>query len=58
MRIVVSRSETTSRRSRLTRGSGLIGLHDRIEALGGRVQFSSVAVSGTFLVVTIPFKVE
>ena len=42
----------------LTRGSGLIGLHDRVEALGGRVQFSSVAVSGTSLVVTIPFKVE
>lgn len=42
----------------LTRGSGLIGLHDRVEALGGRVQVSSIAGSGTSLVVTIPFHID
>ena len=40
----------------LTRGSGLIGLTDRVEALGGRVQISSVAGSGTSLVATIPIR--
>ena len=42
----------------LTKGSGLVGLNDRVEALGGRVQISSVAGSGTCLVVTIPFEFE
>jgi signal transduction histidine kinase len=42
----------------LTKGSGLIGLNDRVEALGGRVQISSLAGSGTSLVVTIPFEFE
>jgi signal transduction histidine kinase len=42
----------------LTKGTGLIGLNDRVEALGGRVQLSSVAGSGTSLVVTIPFEFE
>jgi signal transduction histidine kinase len=42
----------------LTKGSGLIGLNDRIEALGGRVHISSVAGSGTSLVATIPFELE
>jgi signal transduction histidine kinase len=42
----------------LTKGSGLIGLTDRIEALGGKVQISSIAGSGTSLVVTIPFEIE
>jgi signal transduction histidine kinase len=41
-----------------TRGSGLVGLNDRVEALGGRVQISSVAGDGTSLVVTIPFEIE
>ena len=40
----------------LTKGSGL--LNDRVEALGGRVQISSLAGSGTSLVVTIPFEFE
>ncbi|MBB5162130.1 hypothetical protein [Mycobacterium sp. AZCC_0083] len=39
-----------------TKGSGLVGLHDRVEALGGRVQISGVAGNGTPLLVTIPFR--
>ena len=41
----------------LTKGSGLIGLTDRVEALGGKLQISSVAGSGTSLVATIPFEI-
>ncbi|MDT5126398.1 MAG: hypothetical protein QOG79_1910 [Mycobacterium sp.] len=36
------------------RGSGLIGLRDRVEALGGRLLVSSPVGSGTSLVATIP----
>jgi signal transduction histidine kinase len=35
-------------------GSGLIGLADRVEALGGRMRIVSPAGSGTWLDVTIP----
>ena len=42
----------------LARGSGLVGLHDRVEALGGRLQISSVTGSGTSLLVTIPFEIK
>jgi signal transduction histidine kinase len=42
----------------LARGSGLVGLHDRVEALGGKLLVSSVAGSGTSLVVTIPFQTD
>ena len=35
-------------------GSGLIGLKDRAEALGGRMTITSTAGSGTSLDVTIP----
>jgi len=35
-------------------GSGLIGLRDRVEALGGRLRVSSPVGSGTSLVATIP----
>ncbi len=35
-------------------GSGLIGLIDRVEALGGQMEISSVAGSGTLLLVNIP----
>lgn len=35
-------------------GSGLIGLIDRVEALGGRIELSSPAGEGTSLNVTIP----
>jgi signal transduction histidine kinase len=36
------------------RGSGLIGLIDRVEAIGGRIQITSPAGAGTALQVTIP----
>jgi PAS domain S-box-containing protein len=36
-------------------GSGLIGLRDRVEALGGRMRIASPAGSGTSLDVAIPF---
>ena len=34
--------------------SGLIGLRDRVEALGGRIRIASLAGSGTSLDATIP----
>jgi signal transduction histidine kinase len=37
------------------KGSALIGLVDRVEALGGQLRISSVAGSGTSLPATIPF---
>ncbi len=36
------------------RGSGLIGLNDRVEALGGTMQIDSPIGSGTSLLVTLP----
>jgi signal transduction histidine kinase len=36
------------------RGSGLTGLRDRVEALGGRLQITSVPGEGTLLVAEIP----
>ena len=39
----------------LSRGSGLIGLKDRVEAVGGRLEIASIAGRGTFLSATIPF---
>lgn len=36
------------------RGSGLIGLTDRVEAIGGRIQISSPSGGGTSVVVTLP----
>jgi glucose-6-phosphate-specific signal transduction histidine kinase len=36
--------------------SGLIGLIDRVEALGGKLRISSVVGSGTSLLATIPFE--
>jgi signal transduction histidine kinase len=38
------------------KGSGLIGLIDRVEALGGRLQISSLNGSGTSLLATIPLE--
>jgi signal transduction histidine kinase len=35
-------------------GSGLVGLQDRVEAIGGRLQITSPAGIGTSLVATIP----
>jgi signal transduction histidine kinase len=37
-------------------GSGLIGLKDRVEALGGHLQITSPPGSGTRLHITIPVK--
>jgi signal transduction histidine kinase len=38
------------------RGSGLIGLTDRVEALGGTISISSPSGQGTTLLVYLPFK--
>jgi len=38
----------------LSRGSGLIGLSDRVEAVGGRIEITSPPAEGTSLLVTIP----
>jgi PAS domain S-box-containing protein len=40
------------------KGSGLTGLLDRVEALGGTMEISSHPGSGTSLLVNIPFEVE
>jgi signal transduction histidine kinase len=39
-----------------SRGSGLIGLIDRVEAAGGRIQIASPPAGGTTLKVTIPLR--
>ena len=39
----------------LSRGSGLIGLKDRVEAVGGWLEVASIAGQGTCLSATIPF---
>jgi signal transduction histidine kinase len=41
-----------------TKGSGLIGLRDRIEAFGGKMETTSVAGDGTLLQVTLPVKAD
>jgi signal transduction histidine kinase len=38
------------------RGSGLTGLRDRIEALGGRIKLESPPGSGTLIEVEIPIR--
>jgi signal transduction histidine kinase len=38
------------------RGSGLVGLSDRVEAVGGRLEISSPAGRGTTLVIAIPLE--
>jgi signal transduction histidine kinase len=40
------------------RGSGLIGLTDRVEALGGRIEMASPVGSGTSLMVRIPIELH
>ena len=40
------------------KGSGLIGLTDRVEALGGRMAISSPPGSGTSLLVKIPLEIQ
>jgi signal transduction histidine kinase len=39
------------------RGSGLVGLQDRVEALGGTITINSPRGGGTLLVVTLPLDV-
>jgi PAS domain S-box-containing protein len=39
-------------------GSGLVGLHDRVEALGGTIRIESPPGAGTLLVVALPLEVE
>jgi PAS domain S-box-containing protein len=41
-----------------TRGSGLVGLTDRVEALGGTIDIESEQSGGTSLVVTLPLDAE
>ena len=41
-----------------SRGSGLIGLKDRVEALGGTIRIDSPPGDGTSLAVTLPLDVE
>jgi signal transduction histidine kinase len=40
------------------RGSGLVGLHDRVEALGGKIAIESTPGNGTSLVATLPLEHE
>jgi signal transduction histidine kinase len=40
------------------RGSGLVGLRDRVEALGGTITIDSPAGSGTSIAVTLPIATE
>jgi signal transduction histidine kinase len=39
------------------RGSGLVGLHDRVEALGGTIRIESPPGAGTLLVAALPLEV-
>jgi signal transduction histidine kinase len=41
-----------------TKGSGLLGLTDRVQALGGTLVISSHPGEGTSLEVNIPFEIE
>ena len=40
------------------KGSGLVGLRDRVEALGGTIKIDSPSGSGTCVVVTLPMAAE
>jgi signal transduction histidine kinase len=40
----------------LSQGSGLVGLNDRIEALGGTLQVASSPGSGTTLLIEVPLE--
>jgi signal transduction histidine kinase len=41
-------------RADASQGSGLVGLSDRVEALGGRLEVSSPYAGGTALLIEIP----
>jgi len=40
------------------RGSGLVGLTDRVEALGGSIRLDSAADAGTQITVDLPLEYE
>jgi signal transduction histidine kinase len=40
------------------RGSGLVGLRDRVEAVGGSLEIKSESGDGTLLVATLPIRDE
>ncbi len=44
--------------AKLGKGSGLVGLQDRVEALGGTIKIDSPAGSGTRVVVTLPIAAD
>jgi signal transduction histidine kinase len=44
--------------AKLSQGSGLLGLRDRIEALGGTLQVISPAGQGTTLLIEVPLEAE
>jgi signal transduction histidine kinase len=44
--------------ARLGHGSGLVGLHDRVEALGGRLQLVSPVGGGTTLQAELPLRTD
>jgi signal transduction histidine kinase len=41
-----------------TRGSGLVGLHDRVEAIGGSISVESRPGAGTRIVAALPLELE
>jgi signal transduction histidine kinase len=41
-----------------THGSGLVGLSDRVEALGGSIRVDSTAGEGTGIAVSLPVELE
>ena len=41
-----------------TQGSGVIGLHDRVEAIGGTMTVDSPAGAGTILTARLPVTIE
>jgi signal transduction histidine kinase len=44
--------------ARISTGSGLEGLRDRVEAVGGRLELDSPPGGGTRLVASVPLAVE
>jgi glucose-6-phosphate-specific signal transduction histidine kinase len=40
------------------KGSGLVGLQDRVEALGGKITIDSTSGHGTCVAVTLPIATE
>jgi signal transduction histidine kinase len=55
-RLELSISDDGSGGADPTRGSGLIGLTDRVDALGGTIEMTSPVGRGTTLLITLPIK--